>query len=85
MKPSIETTIRPTQGHITVRDASDSQRESALTAALAAAGEWGVREGDAVEIRKPASHFIGGGALRDAVKSATRDARDAAKAALKSA
>ncbi len=85
MKPSVETNVRPNRGYITINDASDSQRESALTAALAAAGEWGVRNGNAVEIRKPASHFIGGGALRDAVKSATRDARDAAKAALKSA
>lgn len=85
MKPTVETNIRPTCATIDVLCEDDARREAAIVAALTDAGAWGVRKGDRVEIHKPRHEYIGGGALREAVKDIARSARDAAKAALKNA
>ena len=70
-------------------DTGGAHRVQAVAAAIAASDGWGTAEAtrrDATTVRLccPRGLRIGGGALRDAAKYITQDARDAAKAALRS-
>lgn len=70
-------------------DTECAHRAQAAGAALAASGGWGTvrsarRDETVIALDCPPDRRLGGGALREAVKYTTQDARDAAKAALRS-
>lgn len=69
-------------------DADGTHCAQAVAAAVAASDGWGTvrpvsTHSASVGMSKPKDRNIGGGALRDAVKYVTQDARDAAKACLR--
>ena len=70
-------------------DAEGAHRAQAVAAAIVASDGWGTadatrRDATTVNLNRPPNRRIGGGALREAAKYTTQDARDAAKAALRS-
>lgn len=80
-------------GRVTIEtpetDAEGAHRAQAVAAALAASEGWGAETPSrpsvtTVNLYRPRDRHIGGGALREAAKYTTQDARDAAKAALRS-
>jgi hypothetical protein len=69
-------------------DADGTHCAQAVAAAVIASSGWGAvrpvsTHSARVSMGKPKDRNIGGGALRDAVKYVTQDARDAAKACLR--